>query len=80
MKASYFWLDSIIDGFSPGSGEWEGKSWPLRSALVVRSGQYFSLNLFLTLTPTLNLFPTLPLTLNLSLTVRGRQLGQARLG
>ena len=33
---------------------------------VVRSGQYFSLKLFLTLTPTLNIFPTLPLTLNLS--------------
>ena len=29
-------------------------SWPL----VVRNGQYFSLNIFLTLTPTPNLFPT----------------------
>ena len=52
-------------GFSLSSGEWEVDSWPL----VVRNGQYFSLNLFPTLTPTLNLFRTLPLTLNLTPTL-----------
>ena len=50
----------IMASFSLSSGEWEVESWQL----VVRNGQYFSLNLFLTLTP--NLFPTLPLTLNLT--------------
>ena len=47
------------------SREWEVKSWPL----VVRSGHNFSLNLFLSLTPTLNLSPTLPLTIDLSPTL-----------
>ena len=55
----------IMAGFSLSSGEWEVDYWPL----VVRNRQYFSLDLFLTLTPTLNLFPTLALTLNLTPTL-----------
>ena len=45
-----FGRELTMTGFTPSSGEWEVDGWPL----VVRNGQYFSLNLFLTLTPSPN--------------------------
>ena len=60
-KAIWQWAqfgDWFSNGWPPSSGEWE-----------VKSGQYFSLKIFLTRTPnlfTIATYPTLPLTINLT--------------